>query len=107
MFAFIEAPPFSRLREDYFDDAQFAALQRHLAACPTAGDLVPGSGGVRKLRWSRAGMGKRGGLRVIYYVQDDKGRIWFLTVYSKSARDNIAATTLRKLREAIDDAEID
>jgi len=107
MFTFIETAIFSRLREDYLDDAGFSALQAHLAAHPAAGDVVPGSGGVRKVRWARAGMGKRGGLRVIYYVQDAKGRIWLLTLYAKSAQDNIAAATLRALKESIDHAEDD
>lgn len=107
MFTFIETAIFSRLREDYLDDAGFAALQAHLAAHPATGDVVPGSGGVRKVRWARAEMGKRGGLRVIYYVQDAKGRIWLLTLYAKSAQDNIAAATLRALKESIDHAEDD
>ena len=51
-------------------------------------------------------MGKRGGLRVIYYVQDNKDRIWLLTVYGKSARENITAKDLRQLREVVDNAEI-
>lgn len=65
-----------------------------------------GTHGVRKLRWSRSGRGKRGGLRVLYYVQDALGRIWLLTVYAKSARENIAASTLNLLREIADHAEI-
>ncbi|WP_295881030.1 hypothetical protein [uncultured Thiohalocapsa sp.] len=52
-------------------------------------------------------MGKRGGLRVLYYVQDIRGRIWLLTVYAKSARENVAAATLNTLREIADHAEID
>lgn len=107
MFTFVELPTFAKYREDYLDDAQFAALQAYLMRQPTAGDVVPGTGGVRKLRWSRAGMGKRGGLRIIYYAQDRKGRIWLITLYAKSARENIAAATLRQYREAIEHAEID
>jgi len=104
---FIELPTFARYREDYLDDDEFAALQRHLLQQPAAGAVVRGSGGVRKLRWARAGMGKRGGLRIIYYVQDVKGRIWLITLYAKSARENIAAETLRQYREVIEDAEVD
>ena len=72
---FIELPAFSWYREDYFDDDALGELQSYLLAQPTAGDVVPGTGGVRKLRWARAGMGKRGGVRVLYYLQDAKGRI--------------------------------
>ena len=107
MLRFIELPSFSKVREDYFTDDQFGALQKYLADQPSAGDVVPGTGGVRKLRWTRAGMGKRGGVRVLYYLQDCKGRIWLLTVYAKSATENISAKTLNLLRELADDAEID
>jgi hypothetical protein len=107
MHTFIELPVFTRYAADYFDDAELADLQRYLVREPKAGDVVPGSGGVRKLRWGRAGMGKRGGLRILYYVQDAKGRIWLLTVYAKSARENIAASTLNLLREMADHAEFE
>ena len=107
MYTFVELPLFSRQAADYFDDDELADLQRQLAKTPDAGDVVPGTGGVRKLRWSRAGMGKRGGVRVLYYVQDRRGRIWLLTVYAKSARENIAPATLNRLRELADHAEID
>ncbi len=82
------------------------ALQVALTSNPAIGTVVPGTGGVRKLRWSRTGMGKRGGVRVLYYVQDIKGQIWLLTVYAKSARENIAASTLNTLREIADHANI-
>ena len=107
MLMFIELPVFAKYREDYFDDDQFAELQRYLVKDPEAGSLVKETGGVRKLRWSREGMGKRGGVRVLYYLQDDKGRIWLLTLYAKSAQENISARTLRMLREVADEAEID
>ena len=107
MFTFIELTSFSRVRDDYFDDDGFAEFQRHLASHPGAGDVIPETGGVRKIRWARAGSGKRGGLRVIYYVQDRLGRIWLMTVYAKSTRENIAVKTLLKLKELIDHAKID
>ena len=104
---FIELTPFPRARDEYLDDDEFAAFQRHLAFNPLAGDVIPDTGGVRKIRWAREGTGKRGGLRVIYYVQDRLGRIWLMTVYAKSARENIAVKTLLKLKESIDHAQID
>ena len=100
-------PVFTRYAEDYFSDEEMADLQRYLSKNAKSGDVVPGTGGVRKLRWSRAGMGKRGGVRILYYVQDTKGRIWLLTVYAKSARENIPASTLSLLREMADHAEIE
>jgi len=106
MYSFIELSLFSRYRDKYFSEQQFAQLQGHLLNKPQAGAVVPGTGGVRKLRWQRAGMGKRGGLRVLYYVQDSRGRIWLLTVYGKSAQENISAKDLKELREVVDNAEI-
>jgi hypothetical protein len=106
MHTFIELSVFTRYAADYFNDDELGELQAALAKNPEAGDVVPGTHGVRKLRWSRPGMGKRGGVRVLYYVQDAKGRIWLLTVYAKSARENIAVGTLNLLREMADHAEI-
>ena len=107
MYTLVELSVFSRYAEDYFSDEEMADLQRYLSKNAKSGDVVPGTGGVRKLRWSRAGMGKRGGVRILYYVQDTKGRIWLLTVYAKSARENIPASTLSLLREMADHAEIE
>jgi hypothetical protein len=68
---------------------------------PEAGNVVPGSGGVRKLRWSLAGRGKRGGLRVIYYFKKQEDEIWMLTIYGKSQLDNIPAHILRQIAEEV------
>ena len=69
---------------------------------PEAGDLIPESGGVRKIRWSLAGRGKRGGLRIIYYARVRQGTIWMLTLYPKNVTDNIPGYTLKKIKEEID-----
>ena len=106
MHTFIELPTFTRYAADYFSDGELAELQVAISSRPNQGDVVPGTHGVRKLRWSRAGMGKRGGVRVLNYVQDNMGRIWLLTAYAKSARENIAAATLNTLREIAENAEI-
>jgi len=63
--------------------------------------VVPGSGGVRRLRWAPSGRGKRGGLRVIYYWKDDKGEIWLLTLYDKREEQNLPAHILKALREEL------
>jgi hypothetical protein len=68
VFTFIESSVFERLVPIYLDDDEYAELQQYMMQNPEAGQLVRGSGGVRKLRWVRSGMGKRGGLRVIYFV---------------------------------------
>lgn len=75
MFEFIETPFFTKALEHYLDDDEYAKLQQHLNEHPEAGSIVAGSGGVRKLRWSVAGRGKRGGLRVIYYLRSARGEI--------------------------------
>ena len=64
---FIEAPKFTELVKEHLSDDEYAALQWMLLERPDAGPIVPGSGGVRKLRWGLRGRGKRGGIRVIYY----------------------------------------
>ena len=69
---------------------------------PEAGNLVPGSGGVRKLRWKRKGMGKRGGLRVIYYVRYRANEFWMLNLYAKAKRENVPAHVLKQLKETFE-----
>ena len=66
MLTFVETKLFTQLVQNYFSDDEYAALQNAIVANPQAGDLIRGSGGVRKLRWGLAGRGKRGGVRVIY-----------------------------------------
>jgi len=80
VFTFIEAASFERLRAAYLDDDEFAELQAFMMENPGAGDVVPGTGGVRKLRWRHEGSGKRGGLRVIYFVRYGPNEIWLLTL---------------------------
>ncbi|MDN5872681.1 MAG: type II toxin-antitoxin system RelE/ParE family toxin [Nitrococcus sp.] len=75
-----------------------------MAANPEAGNVVPGSGGVRKVRWSRPGKGKRGGVRVIYYNQLGEGLIWLLIIYAKSRLENAPAYILRALKKELVDA---
>ena len=73
-----------------------------LAGSPEAGPVIPGSGGVRKLRWGAPGRGKRGGFRVIYYLRSRTGVIWMLTMYPKNVSDSIPAHILRQIRKEID-----
>ena len=72
---FIEAPIFSKLIYDYLSDEEYAALQWTLAVRPEQGKIIPGSGGLRKMRWAAKGRGKRGGTRIIYYWQQANGEI--------------------------------
>lgn len=102
MYSFIETKLFSQLVVEYLTDEEYAKLQRTLIEDPEAGDLIPGSGGVRKLRWGVAGRGKRGGIRVIYYSRIRHGQIWMLTLYAKNVMENISAKVLRQIKEEID-----
>ncbi|MEW6611479.1 MAG: type II toxin-antitoxin system RelE/ParE family toxin [Pseudomonadota bacterium] len=102
MIEFIESPLFSRLVDAYLSDEEFAALQWELVTHPEAGDLIPQSGGLRKLRWAAKGRGKRGGYRVIYYWRSRQGQIWLLTIYAKNEAENIPAHVLRTIKEALD-----
>jgi len=102
LYSFIETKLFSRLRDEYLSDDDYARLQSALIEAPEHGSVVPGSGGVRKLRWAQPGRGKRGGVRVIYYAKIRDGVIWMLTMYAKNDEENIPAHVLRKIKEEID-----
>jgi mRNA-degrading endonuclease RelE of RelBE toxin-antitoxin system len=67
-----------------------------------AGDVIPQSGGCRKIRWSLTGSGKRGGVRIIYFTQISKGEIWLLVIYKKSTQSTIPAHILKSIREVIE-----
>jgi len=82
---FVELPAFSRYRANYLDDGGFLGLQEVLMKNPEAGDVIKGTGGLRKLRHGdpRRGKGKQGGLRVIYYWWDGGSQFWLFTLYDK------------------------
>jgi hypothetical protein len=100
VFTFIESSVFQRLMPIYLDDGEYAELQQYMMQNPEAGQLVRGSGGVRKLRWVRPGMGKRGGLRVIYFVRYEPNEFWMLSLYAKAKQGNVPGHILKQLLEA-------
>ena len=86
----------------YLSDDEYRALQWYLLIYPDAGDLVRGSGGVRKVRWAPEGKGKSGGIRVMYYWKKSVKEIWLLTLYSKSEKATIPGHVLKKIAEEIE-----
>ena len=98
---FIEASGFSSIREDHFDDSQFHMLQLYLLDRPDAGDIIKGSGGVRKLRWGLQGSGKRSGVRVIYYWITKNQQILFLTAYAKNEASDLSRDAIKAMREIV------
>jgi len=99
MYQLIESSLFSRHVYDHLNEEEYVALQWHLMVDPAAGDVIRGTGGVRKLRWAAKGKGKRGGIRVIYYWQNSAGEIWLLALYAKNEMDTLPTDVLKRMRE--------
>ena len=102
MISFVETKLFTRLVQEYLSDDEYSELQQALLSDPEAGAVIRGSGGVRKLRWGVAGRGKRGGIRVIYYLRSRQDEIWMLTLYAKNEEDSVPGHILKKIKEEID-----
>jgi mRNA-degrading endonuclease RelE of RelBE toxin-antitoxin system len=98
---FIEAAAFTKYVYEYLSDDEYLGLQSFLLQYPESGKVVPGSGGVRKIRWAMSGKGKSGGVRVIYYFKRQDDEIWLLTLYSKNEVENIPAHVLRQIAKEI------
>src|SRR5260370_25091692 len=101
MLTVIESPLFTKLWPDYWTEDERGEFAAYLASNPDAGDVIPGSGGCRKIRWSRAGSGKRGGVRVIYTVRLVSGALVLLVIYAKNVRGTISPNVLKKIAEAM------
>jgi hypothetical protein len=99
-----ESPIFQRYADEIWSEAERVEFINWIAANPQAGDLIPGSGGCRKVRWRRQGQGKRGGARVIYFLPDE-ALIWLLIVYVKAEFDNLPTAFLAQLKREIEDAQ--
>lgn len=93
----VETKPFSRRADVVLRPDERLDLIAYLAANPLAGDVIPGTGGIRKLRWGAKGKGKSGGARVIYYTYDESHPIFALLIYGKGEADNLTAEEKRTL----------
>lgn len=100
---FVETSIFSRQLEGHLPDDDYRSLQLALTLRPAQGDLIPGSGGLRKIRWARPGRGKRGGYRVIYYWDPGPDVIYLLYLYSKNELADLRPDQLKLLRRAIEE----
>jgi hypothetical protein len=85
--------------QDIWDEAEHEAFVDFIAQNPEAGDVIPETGGVRKIRWARAGTGKRGGARVIYFYHDRDRPLYLLMVYAKARRENLAPKEKKAVRK--------
>lgn len=99
MLTIVETSIFIKYAKMVWNDEERVEFINWIAANPLAGDVIPNSGGCRKVRWARDGMGKRSGVRVIYVNQLEKGKIGLLIVYAKAKFDNLSSDFLSVLKQ--------
>ncbi|SAL10056.1 Toxin HigB-2 [Caballeronia arvi] len=101
---FVELPPFQRYRSDYLTDEEYRELQLQLLANPEAGDLIKGTGGLRKVRFGdrRRNKGKRSGLRILYYRWVDGAQFWMFTIYDKNEMSDLSSRERATLSSLLD-----
>ena len=107
MLTFVESPAFTKQCTDLWSDAEYPAFQQFLAAQPEAGDVIPGLGGLRKVRWSAKGRGKRGGARVIYLLLVQPGLIYLFQAYTKGDIADLSPEQKKRLRAAVEEIKKD
>jgi mRNA-degrading endonuclease RelE of RelBE toxin-antitoxin system len=98
----VETRVFAKRVDDLLSTEEFRELQLDLVARPTAGPIVRGAGGLRKLRWSAVGRGKRGGVRIIYFYHPASARILLLFAFAKNERSDLTASQREKLRRIVE-----
>jgi hypothetical protein len=95
----VETPQFMRQAADIWTDDDRGAFVDFIARNPEAGDVIPATGGVRKIRWRRQGSGKRGGVRVIYFYHNASAPVFLLMVYAKAVREDVSPDAKRALAD--------
>lgn len=98
----IETKVFEKLVDDLFTEDQYHELQKHLVLNSTAGDVIPGGAGLRKIRWQGSGRGKRGGARVIYYHRTITNRIYLLYGYLKNEQEDLTKSEIKQIAKLIE-----
>lgn len=102
MLTVVETLLFQKQWPLYWTEKERGVFAAYIAENPEAGDVVPGSGGIRKVRWRRAGLGKSGGVRVIYFTRTAEEELVLLTLYAKSTTDNLTGAKLKEIRRALE-----
>jgi hypothetical protein len=102
LYSFIETPTFTKRVLKIYSDDEYARLQWYLIHNTDIGDLIVGGGGIRKMRWTAKGKGKRGGARVIYYLAGSRGEIFMLDIYTKNEKSDLTPDELKKLRQIVE-----
>lgn len=99
---FIEISSFTQALRQLLTDDEYRRFQQFLLANPLAGDVIQGTGGLRKVRWTLGAQGKRGGVRVIYYFAAARQQILLLMVYPKSRKDDLSKDDKADLRKIVE-----
>jgi hypothetical protein len=99
----IETPVFTARVKELLSDDDYRRLQWHLARYPYAGDVIRGTGGLRKVRWTASGKGKSGGVRVIYFHVTSQSQIRLLLIYRKGVKDDLTPAEKKVLRAINED----
>lgn len=98
----IETHIFTRRIKELMSDDEYRALQETLVNRPNMGDIVQGTGGLRKVRWKQEGHGKSGGVRVIYYWMTEDKQLYMLYVYQKSKQEDLTAEQRKALKSIVE-----
>lgn len=101
LLQFIETPLFSKQITQMLDDDSYSKFQTYLCNNPEVGDIITGTGGVRKVRWSLPNTGKSSGVRILYYYLTDFGTVYLMMVYAKSDQINISDSDKQRLKQVI------
>ena len=102
MLTIIETPIFQRMVDEIWSRSEREAFVIYISDNPLVGDVIPGAGSLRKVRWKREGMGKSGGARVIYYIRLAHGEVVLVAIYAKAKFDNMPVEVLKSWKEAYD-----
>ncbi|MEO9040614.1 MAG: type II toxin-antitoxin system RelE/ParE family toxin [Gallionella sp.] len=102
MITIAEVPEYIRQAEKLLTEAERQDVVSYLAAHPKSGDLIEGTGGIRKLRWGRGGRGKSGGVRVIYYFHSDLMPLYLITLFAKNEQSNLSKAERNEMAKLVD-----